>query len=72
MNTFKQLDLAAVMEDEENHLELENEAWAVEHGDLLVVQALADFPEKKLLTDREKKLVDAAELITHNSIKEKT
>ncbi|KIJ42526.1 hypothetical protein M422DRAFT_254302 [Sphaerobolus stellatus SS14] len=66
------LDLDTVIEDEENHLELESEAWAAEHGDLLVEQALTNFPEEKLLTDREKQLTDAAELITHNSIKEKT
>jgi hypothetical protein len=60
------------IEDEENNLDLENEAWTAEHGDSLVEQALADFPEEKSLTDREKQLIHAAELITHNSIKEKT
>ncbi|KIJ47823.1 hypothetical protein M422DRAFT_248397 [Sphaerobolus stellatus SS14] len=58
MNTVKQLNLDTAIEDEENHLELENEAWAAEH--------------KKPLMDREKHLTDAAELIAHNSIKEKT
>ncbi|KIJ49983.1 hypothetical protein M422DRAFT_246354 [Sphaerobolus stellatus SS14] len=66
--------LEAEIAAEQLRLNIEDdEHWtSQDYGDTIVQQALADFPEEKPLTETDKQLIEAAEAITQNSIKEGT
>ncbi|KIJ39710.1 hypothetical protein M422DRAFT_257541 [Sphaerobolus stellatus SS14] len=66
--------LEAEIAAEQLRLNIEDdEHWtSQDYGDTIVQQALADFPEEKPLTETDKQLIEAADAITHNSIKEGT
>ncbi|KIJ53049.1 hypothetical protein M422DRAFT_243021 [Sphaerobolus stellatus SS14] len=57
---------------EQNKLDLEDEAWQADNPEELFQMTADDFPDEKPCTSDEQKLLDAAELITRNHITDRT